>query len=163
MPTDFLYILTLILCLKLPLFRFFRQMELIRLVEHLAHLIYFKESSARRIAQSEAAAKISNLIVERDVALLAEHTQSRREHIVSRSLFLLVDRNHAVAQVKPALSLEGPQRYGRVGGAYERQLLAARIPCLCGYRRYTQVRCGWYHHRLAHWRDCAPSCCLPWS
>ena len=80
-------------------------MELIRLVEHLSDLVDFEESCARRIAQSKATAQIGNLVVESDIALLAKHSQGCREHIFCRSLLLLVDRNHSIAEIKPSLSL----------------------------------------------------------
>lgn len=91
-------------CYK-ELFALLRQVELVRLVEYLAHLVNLKERCASRIAQTEASAKVSNLVVERYVALLAKHAQGSRKHVFGRSLLLLMDRNNAIAEVEPTLSL----------------------------------------------------------
>ena len=82
-----------------------RQVELVRLVEYLANLIDFQESGASRIAKSEAAAKVRNLVVERNVTLLTKHTQGCNKHIFSRSLLLLMDRNYSIAKIEPTLGL----------------------------------------------------------
>lgn len=86
--------------MKLFLLFLLWQVELIRLVEYLADLIDFQQCSASRIAQSEATAKVSYLVVESDVSLLTKHTQGCYKHIFSRGLFLLMDRNYAIAKIE---------------------------------------------------------------
>ena len=91
--------------MKLFLLFLLRQVELVRLVEYLADLIDFQESGASRIAKSEAAAKVRNLVVERNVTLLTKHAQGCNKHVFSRSLLLLMDRNYAIAKIEPTLGL----------------------------------------------------------
>ena len=57
-----------------------RQVELIRLVEHLCHLVDFKEGGTGWVAHAKAATKVSDLIIKRDISFLSEHSECCSEH-----------------------------------------------------------------------------------
>ena len=76
-------------------------MELVFIVKHLTRGIDLKEGGASAFAKT--ATKISQAVIEFEVALLTEHTHGGEKQFLRRNVFLLVYGDDTIREVEPSL------------------------------------------------------------